>query len=299
MSESLFNAELVKACVFRGIGRGISEAYKNQKMRCPVHLSVGQEFWLPFFGKYFEDGDRCFSSHRSHSMYMALECSLSNLIDELYGLSTGCLQGKGGSMHLKDLSKGLESSIPIVGSSIPLAVGSALSAKHSNLRIKSVAYFGDGACEEGVLHESLNLASIYKLPILFLCENNLYSCNTHLNTRQPSHEMKRFAQSAHIKSFSLNYNSSCFEIDSTFNECMLLSRREPIFLEIKSYRLFEHCGHNLDKESGDRTLNEFSFYQENDPINRLIQNNYFAKDAENKSFLKTLDLCSKAESKLL
>ena len=194
----------IRKCIeFRAIEEAIAFQYTNQKMRCPVHLSIGQEYWLPFLKKNIFSSLRCYSSHRSHSMYLALDGNIPALIDELYGLDTGCLKGKGGSMHLKDLNAGLEASIPIVGSSLPLALGSAFSAMHAKKELISIAYFGDGACEEGVLHECLNFASIHNLPILFLCENNRYSCNTVLDRRQPSENMCRFPKAANKKHYKI------------------------------------------------------------------------------------------------
>lgn len=288
-----------KACEFRGIQRAIAVAYKNQKMRCPVHLSIGQEHWLPLLGQYVEAGDRCFSSHRSHSLYLALGGKLEGLIHELYGLKSGCVQGKGGSMHLKDLDIGLESSIPIVGSSIALALGSSLSMKHSGQKGRTISYFGDGACEEGILHESLNIASTYNLPILFLCENNQYSCNTKVNRRQPSDDMKRFAAAANIEAYTINSGDSYAEMEKIFNTSIDRSKIKPIFLEIKSYRLYEHCGNKIDDNLGDRTKLEFQHFYENDPINILIKSYSFAKTIEEKFFAKTIEICNKIEGNFL
>lgn len=287
-----------KAVMYRAIEMAIAYQYANQKMRCPVHLSIGQEYWLPFLKKNILKKVRCFSSHRSHSMYLALEGDLNLMIEELYGLRTGCLMGRGGSMHLKDLEVGLEASVPIVGSSLPLALGSAFSAKHSKQTLLSIAYFGDGACEEGVLHECLNYASVNKLPILFICENNLYSCNTNLKRRQPAENMARFAIAAKIKTFQLQSSDSFEEIDLVLNSSITSSYSEPIFLEIKSYRLFEHCGHRIDKDCGDRTKAEYDLFDKLDPIAIEIKNNSSSRMVFEETYEDILSFCSRIEASL-
>ena len=239
-------------------------------MRCPVHLSIGQEFWLPLLKKQFRDKDRCFSSHRSHSMYMALECDIECLIAELHGSAKGALSGKGGSMHLKDLDNGLEQSNPIVGSGIGFSLGSALASKIKGDDIMTVAYFGDGACEEGILHESLNLARVQNLPILFICENNGYSCNTKIYRRQWSDDMTRFAKAHGINFYSCNMDMSYDSLYNTFEYICQIARNQPAFLEIKSYRYYEHCGHNIDKDKGDRSLQEFNTHYSKDWASQLI-----------------------------
>ncbi len=259
-----------KAAKMRALQLAIAKHYESQMMRCPVHLSIGQEHWLPLFTKYFQSNDRCFSSHRSHSMYMGVGGDEEKLIAELHGDSQGALSGAGGSMHLKDLDKGLEASIPIVGSSIGIALGSAFAAKHLNSKILTVVYFGDGACEEGILHESLNMAKIFNLPILFLCENNGYSCNTSLSKRQPLRSMSRFCAPHNIKNESIARLESYPNIDNKIKKSFNKAREEPFFLEVYSYRLYEHCGHKVDKDMGDRSIEEYTREFNIDPINSMV-----------------------------
>jgi len=287
-----------KAIKYRAIELAIAHQYANQKMRCPVHLSIGQEYWLPFLKKNIFGKVRCFSSHRSHSMYLALEGNIYSMLEELYGLQTGCLKGRGGSMHLKDLGVGLEASVPILGSSLPLALGSAFSAKHSKQHILSIAYFGDGACEEGVLHECLNYASANRLPILFICENNLYSCNTIISKRQPSDNMNRFAVAARVKTFQISSSDSFKDIDSVLSQVIASSYSAPVFLEIRSYRLYEHCGHRIDKEFGDRTLPEYNLFQNLDPISVEINRNSSSKLLFDNTFQEIVRICSIIEESI-
>ena len=258
---------------YRALGISIAEHYSEQAMRCPVHLSIGQEFWLPLISIFFKKNDRCFGSHRSHSMYMALEGNTKKLIAELHGHPDGALGGIGGSMHLKDLGIGLEQSNPIVGSSLGMAIGSAFASKQLNQNLLTLAYFGDGACEEGIIHESLNLASVLDLPILFICENNNYSCNTRIERRQTSNIMRRLAHVHSIKSASCSYSDSYKKLYETFEYAFTLARKNPFFLEIDSYRLYEHCGHKVDRCKGDRNTEEYHYYADND-VFKLINKAY-------------------------
>tara|TARA_B100000161_G_scaffold260247_1_gene227042 strand:+ start:414 stop:1334 length:921 start_codon:yes stop_codon:yes gene_type:complete len=280
----------IHAAKIRGTQIAIAEAYDKQIIRCPVHLSIGQEYWLPLLKIFRNDKDRFFSSHRSHSLYLALSDDIDSYLSELYGLENGVNGGKGGSMHLKSLKDGLEASIPIVGSSIGLSLGSALSHKiieKNNCR--TISYFGDGACEEGIFHESLNLAGIYSLPILFICENNMYSCNTHLRNRQTSSDMVRFAKSHNIKFEKICLNEQLESITNKLSLAFETSIKEPFFLEINSYRLFEHCGHKKDKVSGDRNEQEFTFFERIDYVSNWIKNDISVMNAYNDSY----NYCSK------
>ena len=174
-----------KISLIRNVELEISKKYSENKMRCPVHLSIGQEACAVGVCENLKKKDTLYSTHRSHAHYLAKGGSLKRMIAEIYGKKTGCCGGRGGSMHLFDDSVGMKSSIPIVASSIPIAAGNALSIKLKKSKNISVVIFGDGAVEEGIFYETLNFSVIKKLPILFVCENNLYSIMTHIKERQP------------------------------------------------------------------------------------------------------------------
>ena len=148
----------------------IAKRYSEQKMRCPTHLSIGQEAVAVGVSSALTVEDKVYSSHRAHAHYLAKGGSVDKLIAELYGKQTGCTGGRGGSMHLCDLDAGFMASTAIVANSIPLAVGHALHLQTQNVEAISVAYFGDGATEEGAFYESLNFAVLKSLPVLFVCE---------------------------------------------------------------------------------------------------------------------------------
>src|SRR3990167_5343934 len=170
----------------RMIEEAIAENYSKQKMRTPVHLSIGQEAAAAASGAVLRKTDYAVSSHRAHAHYFAKDGNLNAMIAELHGKVTGCSRGRGGSMHLIDQSVGFMGSTAIVGNTIPIGVGLGLSIHLSGDDRVSCIYLGDGAVEEGVFYESLNFAILKKLPILFICENNLYSVYTPLDKRQPA-----------------------------------------------------------------------------------------------------------------
>ena len=154
----------------RRIEEKIVELYPEQEMRCPVHLSIGQEGVSAGVSAALNPTDAIFSGHRAHGHYFASGGDLKAFWAELYGKATGCCGGKGGSMHLVDLNAGFIASTPIVASTIPIAVGAAFAAKMQGLKRVVVTFFGEGAAEEGVFHESVNFAVLQQLPVIFLCE---------------------------------------------------------------------------------------------------------------------------------
>nr|MDQ3000917.1 thiamine pyrophosphate-dependent dehydrogenase E1 component subunit alpha [Fibrobacterota bacterium] len=159
----------------RLIEERVAELYLEQEMRCPVHLCIGQEGVATGISASLGHQDYAMSGHRSHGHYLAKGGNLNGMMAELYGKVTGTSRGKGGSMHLVDLDVGFLGATPIVASTIPIAVGAAFAASMRGEKRISVVYFGEGATEEGVFHESVSFAMLKKLPVVFVCENNLYS----------------------------------------------------------------------------------------------------------------------------
>ena len=158
----------------------------------PVHLAAGQEATPVGISAHLSKNDYIFGAHRSHAHLLSLGSSLRGLFAEILGKSTGVSRGFGGSMHLYDSSVGFMGSTPIVAGTIPLAVGAGFAIARKESNSISVAYLGDGAVEEGVFHESLNLAKVNDLPIVFVIENNLFSSHMDIKDRQPSFFTSRF-----------------------------------------------------------------------------------------------------------
>ena len=173
-SKEVLTADLELMTKIRITENKLALERKNKKIGGPVHLGVGQEGIAVGISSQLNKKDMVFGAHRSHSHLLALESSVYKLFAEVLGKNTGHSKGMGGSMHLIDKSNGFFGSVPIVAGTVPLATGAALSAKMKKNSQIAVSYFGDGAIEEGIVHESLNLASLLKLPIIFVLENNLY-----------------------------------------------------------------------------------------------------------------------------
>ena len=187
--------------LIRSCEEKIGDEVTKGNVHCPCHLAIGQEAIAVGVSKHLKKSDYVFGTHRSHAHYLAMGGSLRKLFAEVLGRASGCSLGMGGSMHLFDASHGFMGSVPIVSATIPIAVGAGLASKMAGgTELKAgVCYFGDGASEEGSLHESLNFAKIYQLPVFFICENNLFSSHLHIRLRQPADSIARFAEAHQIK----------------------------------------------------------------------------------------------------
>jgi TPP-dependent pyruvate/acetoin dehydrogenase alpha subunit len=231
----------------------LATRYAEQEMRCPMHLCIGQEATAVGVSTALSNNDHVFSGHRAHGHYLAKGGNLTRMIAELYGRITGCCEGRGGSMHLIDQSVGFMGSTPIVGGTVPIAVGAAWASKlHNNERIIAL-FFGDGCFEQGVLHESMNFAALHNLPIIFVCENNEYSVYTELNQRQPQRPIHGIASAHGLNANHLNGND-VRAVQTATTEAIERIRTGggPQFLELYTWRWREHCGPDVDDQLGYR-----------------------------------------------
>jgi TPP-dependent pyruvate/acetoin dehydrogenase alpha subunit len=257
-----------KIFLIRETEEKIAREYGNQKMRCPVHLSIGQEVVPAVLSDFLNNQDFVVSTHRGHAHYIAKNGNLKKMIAEIYGKVTGCSKGNGGSMHLIDKSVGFYGTSAIVGNSIPIGVGLSFDLMKSKNKNLSVVYLGDGAIEEGSFYESLNLAAVKKLPTLFVCENNLYSVYSPLSVRQPKNRnINKMVKSIGVDSLESDGN----DIKKVFNSCKMginyvRNNRKPFFLFFNNYRWREHCGPNYDNNIGYRTEKEFKDWKKYDPL---------------------------------
>lgn len=252
----------------RLIEEAVAEGYASQQMRCPVHLSIGQEAVAAGVGLALQPEDLAMSGHRSHAHYLAKGGSLEAMIAELHGRAMGCCQGRGGSMHLVDLSAGFMGAVPIVGSTIPIATGLAFADKQRGIRRVTVAFLGEAATEEGVFHESVNFAVLHALPILYVCENNLYSVYSPLSVRQPQgRSLARLVAGHGLPSEEADGNDP-WVVHQKTSEAARRAREGhgPSFLEFSTYRWREHCGPGWDNHIGYRTEAEYLSWRERDPI---------------------------------
>lgn len=267
----------------RRIEEALADRYPEQEMRCPMHLCIGQEAIAVGVCAALSSNDVMFSNHRAHGHYLAKGGNLNAMIAELYGRSTGCCGGRGGSMHLIDLDVGFMGATPIVGGTVPLAVGSAWATALKGEKTVSVVFFGDGCFEQGVVHESLNFAALHKLPIVFVCENNEFAVYTRLAERQPNRPIYRLAE-AHGMAAYIGNGNDVEDVLSIATTAVDNARHGngPQFIELKTYRWREHCGPDFDDHLGYRAKREIENGLKDCPIakytTRLIQNNILTQE---------------------
>ncbi len=273
MDKELIHSLFYEMLRIRLVEEKIADLYPEQEMRCPIHLCIGEEAIAVGVCANLKNEDIVMSNHRSHGHYLSKGGDLKALIAELYGKSTGCSKGRGGSMHLIDLSVNFLGSTAIVGGTIPVAVGAAFGSKLQNKDgTVTVVFFGDGAVEEGVVHESLNFASLKNLPILFVCENDLYSVYTHISNRQPPRQIYSLAKAHGMKAYQGDGNDVIGIYEMTKKAIKGIKQgKGPVFVEFLTYRWREHCGPCYDNDLGYRTEIEFKNWAARCPLETLKQ----------------------------
>ena len=237
----------------------------------PVHLGAGQEAIAVGVSKHLKKTDRVFGAHRSHSHLLALNPDFYRLFAEVLGKETGFSKGMGGSMHLFDQPNGFYGSVPIVAGTVSLAVGAAMAAKLQNTNDIGVAYIGDGAVEEGVVHESFNLAKIQNAPMLFVIENNLFASHMHISLRQPSDMTARFAVANDIP-YELVDGNDVVAVSQAAKRLIddIRAGKGPRLLELVTYRWYGHVDWRDDVDVGvERSLDDIENWKARDPILRL------------------------------
>jgi pyruvate dehydrogenase E1 component alpha subunit len=256
------------------------------EIRCPVHLYSGQEAIATGVCFALSERDYVFSSHRSHGHYLAKGGGLKELVSEIYGKEAGCSRGRGGSMHIIAPEMGMLGSAPIVGGTIPLALGAALATRIRKEKKVTVSFFGDGAAGEGILYESLNFAALKKLPIIFACENNFYSTHMPIRECRPEENIFKIAKPFCIESYRADGND-VLKVYEVSKEAVNRCRRNqgPVFIEFLTYRLRGHVGpdDNIQGTHTDiRSKEEVEAWRKKDPIRRfesfLIKNRILEKE---------------------
>ncbi len=251
--------------------RCLADAKRDGLIGGPVHLGVGQEAIAVGVSTKLRKSDRVFGGHRSHSHVLSLGADLHRLFAEVLGRDTGLSRGMGGSMHLWDRPNGFYGAVPIVAGTVPLAMGAGLAAKLQCTNDIGVAYLGDGAVEEGVVHESLNLARITKSPVLFVVENNLFASHMHISLRQPKEATARFA-AANDMPYEVVDGNNVVEVNQAAKRLIDNARagNGPGFLEAVTYRWYGHVDWREDIDVGvNRSLDDVTQWRKRDPIARL------------------------------
>lgn len=251
------------------------------KMPGTVHQYIGQEACAVGVMSALNEYDVIASTHRPHGHAIARGISLKALMGELYGKTTGCCKGKGGSMHVGDLARGMLPAIAIVGGNIPIVAGMALAFKLRGEKWVAISFFGDGASNEGAFHEGLNAAAIYDLPAVFVCENNLYGASTHF---------KRVARVANVADRAAAYGMpgeigdgmNVFDVYAKAQKAVARARNGegPTLLELKTFRF---CGHSRRDPNNYMSPEEKVYWNDKDPIpacEKLLQEAGYLRDDE-------------------
>lgn len=252
--------------------RCLAAGRRDRLIGGPVHLGVGQEAVAVGVAAELRKTDRVFGAHRSHSHVLSMGSSMRALFAETLGKDTGLSRGMGGSMHLWDQPNGFYGSVPIVSGTVPLAVGAALAAKMQGGGDIGLAYLGDGAVEEGVVHESLNLARMLNAPMLFVVENNMFASHMHISLRQPKEATARFAAANDIP-YEIVDGNDVIQVRAAAQRLISAARagNGPGFLEAVTYRWYGHVDWREDIDVGvHRSADELSTWRLRDPVARLV-----------------------------
>ena len=251
----------------RAAEEAIVEVYgRDQAMRTPTHLSIGQEAVAAGLCQALREDDQIFTGHRCHAAFLAKGGEYDPFFAELCGRAAGISGGRAGSAHLTDVARGIFSS-PILGAMLPVAVGAGLSFKMDETKRVAVALLGDAAIEEGIFAESLNFAVTKKLPVLFICENNLYSTHSPLSVRQPPSPIFERVRIPELKTLQIDGN----DVIMVYETCAQLlegirGTSQPIFIECLTYRVREHVGSLFDYDRGYRAKEEVDAWTAKCPV---------------------------------
>src|SRR5262245_22024796 len=274
----------------------LAELYKEKEMRTPTHFGIGQEAVAVGVCEVLDKSDLVYSHHRCHTHYLAKGGSLLGLVAELYGRVDGCSRGRGGSVHLSAPETGFAASSPILGEGIALAVGSALAFKMDGVRRVAATFFGEATFEEGISYECFNYASVNKLPVLFVCENNLYSTESPLSVRQPAGtDLCERVQDFKIPTRHVDGN----DVAEVYRAAVaavasIRGGAGPYFLECDTYRWREHVGPMFDHELGRtyRSRAEVEEWMQKCPVKRSaarLTARSIATDADLRAWLKEVE----------
>ncbi len=277
----------------RRLEERVAELLLEGEIKCPTHLYIGEEAVATGVCANLRSDDYVFSTHRSHGHYIAKGGDIKALMAELYGKATGCSKGRGGSMHLASPDVGLPGSSAIVAGTVPLAVGAALAFSIQERKRVSVAFFGDGAVNEGVWYESLNFASLKKLPVILVCENNLYSTHMPVSACLADTDIYKKAEAFNMPGTRIDGNN-VVEVFKTAEKAIEGARRGkgPTLIECMTYRWRGHVGASDDIDKGLRSKEELDYWMARCPIKRLekfLLNHSIISESEKIQIYESID----------
>ena len=269
----------------------VAELVSSKEIITPCHLYIGQEAVATGVCSALRKDDYVFSTHRSHGHYIAKCGDIKALLAELYCRVTGCSKGRGGSMHLASPDVGLPGSSAIVAGTIPLAVGAALAFSIQKRDSVSVAFFGDGAANEGTFYESLNFAALKKLPVIFVCENNFYSTHMPISACLADTDIYKKAKAFKMPSVRVDGNNvvEVFKVAKRAVEDAHCGKG-PALIECMTYRWRGHVGPNYDLNKGLRSKEELEYWINRCPIKAiekfLLEHDFISELEKNKIYEK-------------
>lgn len=256
----------------RRIEERVAEIYPTDKIKSPVHLSIGQEAASVAVCDVLNKEDIVSGTYRGHALYLAKGGTGKQMLAEMYGKTGGAARGKGGSMHLVNPEHNVLGASAVVGTNVPIATGAALSAKMRNSGQIVAVFFGDGATEEGSFSESLNFAALKKLPMIFVCENNFYAIHEPLSKRWATDRLCERVATYGIETHLIEDDDvlKLHEIASSAVQRIRNGALEgPVFIEYQAYRFREHVGPNEDFNQGYRDVEESRIWEDRDQVARL------------------------------
>jgi pyruvate dehydrogenase E1 component alpha subunit len=245
----------------------VADLFTQGKLPGFVHLYAGEEAIAVGVMAHLKDHDRITSTHRGHGHCIAKGVDIKEMMAELYGKATGLCKGRGSSMHIADVKKGMLGANGIVGAGGPLACGSALTTKVLGTDEVTICFFGDGAAEQGTMHESMNLAAIWKLPLVFVCENNMYAVTTPASYHCAVGEICSRATAYNIPGMAID-GTDVLAVYETAGEAVNRARRGegPSLIEVRAFRYY---GHFMGEPQTYKTKEEIQGYKARDPIQKF------------------------------
>lgn len=257
------------------------QLYIQQKIRGFCHLYIGQEALVAGAESAITKDDKVITAYRDHAHPLGRGTSANAIMAELYGKVTGCSKGKGGSMHMFDKERNFFGGHGIVGGQIPLGAGIAFADKYRGEKTVTLCYMGDGAVRQGALHEAFNMAMLWKLPVIFIIENNNYAMGTSVERTSNVHDLYKIGLGYEMPSFQVD-GMSCEAVHEAIAEAADRARKGdgPTLLEMKTYR---YRGHSMSDPAKYRTKEEVEEYKQKDPIEQVlatIRKNKYATEQE-------------------
>lgn len=266
LSQEIYRELYLKMKQTRLFEEKAARLFVEGKVHGTAHFCIGEEATGVGVCSALKQEDYILQTHRGHNQAIGKNMDINRMMAEFRGKEAGYCKGKGGCMHIADFSKGSLGANGIVGGGIPLAVGAALSQQYKGEKNITVGFFGDGAINEGSFHESLNLASVWKLPVLFVCTNNYYGMSSHIHEMTNIKDLSIRAESYGIKGLALDGNDVVNIYEETIKARKYVLKNGPMLMVLNTYRWM---GHSKSDAQLYRTKDEVNEWKEKCPIERL------------------------------